>query len=707
MRLSVTANAIAVFLTFVAAGSDVFAGDPRLTRISPDPQTGSSAAVSVADVPLVHTTQLFPQAPSEGVAAAGDAAAQCENVLGTLSAVLDSVQSGMDRIVRLSVYAANQDAADAARKVLAKRFAGDAKPAVTFVVGKQAAAEVVVSLDAVATTALDPGRSPLVPTTIIATAAFLPASVIPAGTRIYIAGQAEPGSSLAESTEKTLAGLDKTLAWLGRGKKDVAEIKAFLTPMDKVADVRTELRKFFGQQPVPPVSFVEWHSTLPIEIELVAFGGTHQSGEPVEFLTPPWMKDSPVFCRVTRINQTRSIYTSGFVAAKADSAADEVHDVFASLKKVLDATGADFRHLAKATYYVSTDAASQKLNELRPQYYAPQRPPSASKAVVPGVGTQGRGLTLDMIAVPTISADKPEYGPEEFGHGLTQEQADANWISLFDGQTTFGWTGAKVENGELIGGKTTTEFGTGELSGDVTRAGLLIIGGTSARVDVGQFQIELPTGRGPIQIGPDLRIRRLALRPTNLKPLLNGRDLTGWQRVLHSRIAAEKQPEWKMKDGTIEVVGGPGCLEYTERPFGDLVMQLQVRTRLRHANGGVFFRAIPGDFLNGYEAQVYNKAEDGDPSRPSVWSTGSIDDRQLARRLPSRDREFFSYTIIAHGSHIATWVNGMQLVDWTDDRAEHDNPRSGRRTKPGAIQLQAHDPGSDLEFRSIFAGELK
>lgn len=707
MRLFVTANAIAHLLVFVAAGPAAAADDLRLTRIGLDPQTGLSAAVSVADVPLVHTKQVFPQAPASGAALPTDPAAQCESALNTLSAVLGSVQSGMDRIVRLSVYAAHQDAADAVRRVLAKRFAGDAKPAVTFVVGKLAVFEALVAVDAVATTALDPGRSPLVPTTTTATAAFLPASVIPAGTRIYIAGQAEPGSSLAEATAKTLAGLDKTLVWLGRGKKDVAEIKAFLTPMDKVEDVRTELRKFFGESSVPPVSIVEWHSTLPIEIELVAFGGTHQSGEPVEFLTPPWMKDSPVFCRVTRINQTRSIYTSGFVAAKADSAAEEVHDVFVSLKKVLDATGSDFRYLAKATYYVSTDAASQKLNELRPQYYDPKRPPSASKAVVPGVGTQGRGLTLDMIAVPAVSADKPEYGPEEFGHGLTPEQVDAGWISLFDGKTTFGWTDAKVENGELIEGKTTAEFGTGELSGDVTRAGMLIIGGTSERIGVGQFLIELPAGRGPIQLGPELRIRSLALRPKKLKPLLNGRDLAGWQRVLHPRIAAEKQPEWNVIDGTVQVVGGPGCLEYSERPFGDLVLQLQVRTRVRHGNGGVFFRAIAGDFLNGYEAQVYNKAEDGDPSRPSVWSTGSIDDRQLARRLPSRDREFFSYTIIAHGSHIATWVNGMQLVDWTDDRPEHENPRSGRRTKPGAIQLQAHDPGSDLEFRAIFAGELK
>jgi len=57
-------------------------------------------------------------------------------------------------------------------------------------------------------------------------------------------------------------------------------------------------------------------------------------------------------------------------------------------------------NLAKATYYVSTDATSKALNVLRPNYYDPKRPPAASKALVPGVGREGRTLTLDMIAVP-------------------------------------------------------------------------------------------------------------------------------------------------------------------------------------------------------------------------------------------------------------------------------------------------------------------
>jgi enamine deaminase RidA (YjgF/YER057c/UK114 family) len=74
--------------------------------------------------------------------------------------------------------------------------------------------------------------------------------------------------------------------------------------------------------------------------------------------------------------------------------------VFDRLKDILDRTGSDFRHLAKATYYVSADDASRKLNELRPRYYDPKRPPAASKAVVAGVGMTERTVTLDMIAVP-------------------------------------------------------------------------------------------------------------------------------------------------------------------------------------------------------------------------------------------------------------------------------------------------------------------
>jgi enamine deaminase RidA (YjgF/YER057c/UK114 family) len=93
------------------------------------------------------------------------------------------------------------------------------------------------------------------------------------------------------------------------------------------------------------------------------------------------------------------VYVSGLYGPPGVGGAEQVGAIFASLGKILDEAGADFRHLAKATYYVSDDEASRALNDLRPRYYDPTRPPAASKATVPGVGAAGRTVTLDMIAV--------------------------------------------------------------------------------------------------------------------------------------------------------------------------------------------------------------------------------------------------------------------------------------------------------------------
>ena len=52
------------------------------------------------------------------------------------------------------------------------------------------------------------------------------------------------------------------------------------------------------------------------------------------------------------------------------------------------------------TYYVSSNAASSALNEIRPTLYDPKRPPAASKAAVRGIGLDLGELSVDLIAVP-------------------------------------------------------------------------------------------------------------------------------------------------------------------------------------------------------------------------------------------------------------------------------------------------------------------
>jgi hypothetical protein len=55
---------------------------------------------------------------------------------------------------------------------------------------------------------------------------------------------------------------------------------------------------------------------------------------------------------------------------------------------------------------------------------------------------------------------------------------------------------------------------------------------------------------------------------------------------------------------------------------------------------------------------------------------------------------------------MAGWINGYQVSDWTDTRAPHDNPRKGSRTAAGTLQIQGHDPTTDLSFRNIKIAEL-
>jgi hypothetical protein len=313
-------------------------------------------------------------------------------------------------------------------------------------------------------------------------------------------------------------------------------------------------------------------------------------------------------------------------------------------------------------------------------------------------------LALTVAAEPPATA--PRESPPEYGHGLKAKDALDGWISLFDGSTTYGWTGAEAKAGLLSGGKTTTHFSAVEFRATVVRAGTLKIGAASFKLNagdgIGVATIDPP---GPVELSEGLVVRSLNLRPQGLKTKFNGKDLTGWKVLRHPTLGVEKQAKWSVDEGAAHAVGGPGALELQEK-LADFVLQIEVKARVKLANGGVFFRADPGSFMNGYEAQVYNGCYDGDPAKPARYSTGAIDDRQLARKLVSRDGEPFLMTVIAHGAHLSTWVNGYQMTDWIDTRGKDSNPRNGLRTEAGTIQLQAHDPATDVEFRNLRIVEM-
>ena len=141
-------------------------------------------------------------------------------------------------------------------------------------------------------------------------------------------------------------------------------------------------------------------SWAPVEIELIAqLPPTDKPAESLRYYTPPNVRPSPAFSRVALVRSERQVFISGLSARAAGDGEAQARDVFAQLKSILATAGGDMLHLAKATYYVSDDDASNALDKARSEFFNPERPPAASKVMVHAVGRLGRTFTMDMIAV--------------------------------------------------------------------------------------------------------------------------------------------------------------------------------------------------------------------------------------------------------------------------------------------------------------------
>ena len=247
--------------------------------------------------------------------------------------------------------------------------------------------------------------------------------------------------------------------------------------------------------------------------------------------------------------------------------------------------------------------------------------------------------------------------------------------------------------------KTVGQWNTYDITADgdhlvVKLNGKTTVDARDAKLARGSIALQNFTGEG------EVRFRALKLKLLGLRSIFNGRDLTGWKEIPDRKSVYSVTPE-----GWLNVKNGNGDLQ-SEGEYGDFVFQLDVISNGTHLNSGVFFRAIPGQFWSGYEAQIRNQWQGEDRTKPVDFGTGGIYNRQPARRVVSTDHEWFAMTILAHGPHMATWINGVQVTDFTDKRPPNESARRGYRSAPGVLSLQGHDPTTDLSFRNLRIAEM-
>ena len=173
--------------------------------------------------------------------------------------------------------------------------------------------------------------------------------------------------------------------------------------------------------------------------------------------------------------------------------------------------------------------------------------------------------------------------------------------------------------------------------------------------------------------------------------LFDGTTLAGWSQA--------GPGGFRLVDNVMQSYGGMGLLWYSERTFGDFVLELDWRVATGTDNSGVFLRfPDPGDdpwvaVNRGYEVQIYDD-EGGDPQKTGAIYGFRAPDTSASKPVG----QWNHYRIRASGDEYTVFLNGVQVNHFTST-----DPRRGTE---GHIGVQNHDAASEVQFRDIVVREL-
>ena len=176
--------------------------------------------------------------------------------------------------------------------------------------------------------------------------------------------------------------------------------------------------------------------------------------------------------------------------------------------------------------------------------------------------------------------------------------------------------------------------------------------------------------------------------------LFNGKSLDGWK-------ASENPGCFTVQDGTLVVFGKRSHLFYTgpvaNHDFKNFELSLDIKTYPK-ANSGVYIHTEyqeTGWPFKGYEIQVNNTHKDVKKGAGLY----AIKDNLAA---PAKDEEWYTMVIRVEGKRIQTFVNGKQIIDFTEPTpAAPPANMAGRFLSHGTFAIQGHDPESKVVYKNI------
>ena len=176
--------------------------------------------------------------------------------------------------------------------------------------------------------------------------------------------------------------------------------------------------------------------------------------------------------------------------------------------------------------------------------------------------------------------------------------------------------------------------------------------------------------------------------------LFDGESLNGWK-------ASENQGSFTVQDGVLVVFGKRSHLFYTgpvaKAKFKNFELSLDIKT-FPKANSGVYIHTEyqeTGWPDKGYEIQVNNTHKD-------VKKGAGVYAIKDNFEAPAKDEEWYTMRIRVEGKRIQTFVNGKQIVDYTEEaNPQRPEAMKGRLLSSGTFAIQGHDPESKVMYKNI------
>ena len=230
-------RSILIFFIFVNLTSRAQSPDIQYAQTSR--LKGSSDAVIVKNVPLVHTSQIFSLDKRGKFVFKDELQKQIGQIFGNLSKALKIADSGIDQVVKLNIYLKNSTLISEVQTEIGRRFKSGKLPAVSYVTGNLSYPDALISIDAIAVSTNSSDNN-----VKYFNSGSTQVSILPPGPVVYVSGQAAKGN-LTEATLNTLKQLEESLHFLGLEKRDIVQIKSFINPISDLSTVQNVMEEFF------------------------------------------------------------------------------------------------------------------------------------------------------------------------------------------------------------------------------------------------------------------------------------------------------------------------------------------------------------------------------------------------------------------------------------------------------------------------------